>query len=199
MPTFLHVGCGPKHKDKTVAGFQGDDWKEIRLDIDPSVEPDIVGSMLDMSAVKSASVDAVYSSHNIQHLYPHEIPVALQEFLRVLKPKGFLLLTCPDLQTVAKLVAEDKLTEEAYTSPAGPIAPIDMLYGYRPQLAAGNLNLANKCGFTLRVLIATIKVAGFMAVAGKRREPAFDLWVVASKANLTDKKIRKLAEDFLPR
>ena len=199
MPTFLHVGCGPKHKGKTVAGFQGDDWKEIRLDIDASVEPDIVGSMLDMPAVKSASVDAVFSSHNIEHLYPHEIPVALQEFLRVLKPKGFLLLTCPDLQSVAKLVAEDKLTEAAYTSPAGPIAPIDMIYGHRPQLAAGNLFMAHKCGFTLRVLIGTLKLAGFMAVAGKRREPAFDLWVVASKADLTDKEIRKLAEDFLPK
>lgn len=35
----------------------GSDWKEIRLDIDPANEPDIVGSMLDMAAVADASVD----------------------------------------------------------------------------------------------------------------------------------------------
>lgn len=30
-----------------------------------------------------------------------------------------------DLQSVARLIAEDKLAEAAYTAPAGPIAPLD--------------------------------------------------------------------------
>ena len=64
MPTFLHAGCGPKHKDKTVAAFRSDNWKVIRLAIDPSVNPDIVGSTLDMSVVKSATMDAVFSSQS---------------------------------------------------------------------------------------------------------------------------------------
>lgn len=34
MPHFLHIGCGPKHKDQTTAGFNTPDWTEIRLDID---------------------------------------------------------------------------------------------------------------------------------------------------------------------
>ena len=96
MKTFLHVGCVPKRKDKTTRGFATDLWQEIRLDIDPSVAPDITGTMTDMSAVPSASVDAIFSSHNIEHLYPHEVPVALAEFKRVLKPDGFAVITCPD-------------------------------------------------------------------------------------------------------
>jgi hypothetical protein len=52
--------------------------------------------------------------------------VALQEFLRVPKPEGFAVITCPDLQSVCALVAEDKLTDAAYDSPAGPIAPLDI-------------------------------------------------------------------------
>lgn len=142
MKTFLHVGCGPKRKDQTTRGFNSPDWQELRLDIDQSVAPDIVGTMTDMSAVASKSVDAVYSSHNIEHLYPHEVPVALAEFLRVLKPNGFFVVTCPDLQSVCKLIADDKLTEAAYTSPAGPIAPLDILYGHRPAMARGNLYMA---------------------------------------------------------
>lgn len=94
--------------------------------------------MTDMSQVKDASVDALFSSHNIEHLYPHEVPVALAEFKRVLKPGGFVVITCPDLQAVCALVAEDKLTDAAYVSPAGPIAPIDILYGHRPAMANGN-------------------------------------------------------------
>jgi hypothetical protein len=107
------------------------------------------------------------------------VPLALKEFLRVLKPKGFLVVTCPDLQSVAKLIAEDKLLDPAYTSPAGPISPIDILYGHRPQLAAGNHYMAHKCGFTLKALFGTLRANGFKAIAGGRREgPAFDLWAL---------------------
>jgi predicted SAM-dependent methyltransferase len=110
MKTFLHVGCGPKRKDQTTRGINVPEWSEQRLDIDASVAPDIIGTMTDMSAVADAAVDAVFSSHNIEHLYPHEVPLALAEFKRVLKPDGFVVITCPDLQSVCALVAEDKLT-----------------------------------------------------------------------------------------
>jgi len=157
MPTLLHVGCGPKRKDRTTAGFNTPDWTEIRLDIDPAVRPDVTGTMTDMSAVASASVDAVFSSHNIEHLYPHEVPLALAEFRRVLRDDGYAVITCPDLQSVAALVAQDRLTEPAYVSPAGPIAPLDILYGHRAAMQRGNLFMAHRCGFTRKVLDATLR------------------------------------------
>ena len=104
MKTFLHVGCGPKRKDQTTRGFISIDWHELRLDIDKSVQPDIIGTMTDMSAVADASVDAIFSSHNIEHLYPHEVPLALAEFKRVLRPDGFAVITCPDLLNLNWLV-----------------------------------------------------------------------------------------------
>lgn len=196
MKTFLHVGCGLKHKDQTTAGFNTPGWREQRLDINELVKPDIVGTMLDMSAVPDGSMDAVFSSHNIEHLYPHEVPVALGEFLRVLGPEGFLVITCPDLQSVCALIAQDRLTEEAYSSPAGPISPIDILYGYRPQLAAGNLYMAHRCGFTERVLIGTLRDAGFAMVASMRR--GFDLWAVAGKSMRPEAEMRALAAAHFP-
>jgi len=69
---LLHIGCGPKRKDQTLAAFQSDDWQEFRFDIDESVAPDIIGTMTDMSAVEAGSMDALFSSHNVEHLYPHE-------------------------------------------------------------------------------------------------------------------------------
>ncbi len=200
MKTFLHVGCGQKRKDKTTRGFNTDEWQELRFDISPAVAPDLIGTMLDMSAVADASVDAIYSSHNIEHLYAHEVPVALKEFLRVLKPEGFLVLTCPDLQSVCALVAEDKLTAAAYQSPSGPITPLDILYGHRPSLAAGEHYMAHKCGFTLRVLQASLRAAGFASLAGMQRgrSPFFDLWVVASKTPLPESALRDLAAQHFP-
>jgi len=199
MKTFLHVGCGPKRKDKTTRGFNTPEWNELRLDIDEKVNPDIVGTMLEMSAVADESVDAIFSSHNIEHLYAHEVPLALKEFLRVLKPNGFLVVTCPDLQSVCALIADDKLTEPAYTAPAGPITPLDILYGHRPPLAKGNLYMAHRCGFTQKVLVGTMQRFGFVSVASKRRGyPHFDLYAVASKAQIAEADLRALAGVHLP-
>ena len=197
--TILHVGPGHrKNGAKLPAAFQGSEWKEIRLDIDPANEPDIVGSMLDMAAVQDASVDAIYSAHNIEHVYAHEVPQVLKEFLRVLKPDGFLVATCPDLQTVCQLVAEDKLGDAAYTSQAGPITPLDILYGHGAALAAGHHYMAHKTGFTLKTLTQALHHAGFATSAGKRRLRGLDLWVVASKGPMDETALRELAGRVLP-
>src|SRR5215468_464987 len=112
----LNVGCGYPLRQKLHPHFHGPEWREVRLDLDPAVQPDIVCSITDMSPVPAASMDAVWSSHNLEHLQRHEVPLALKEFLRVLKPRGLLLLTLPDLQQVARFVVEDRLEDEAYTS-----------------------------------------------------------------------------------
>jgi ubiquinone/menaquinone biosynthesis C-methylase UbiE len=197
--TFLHVGCGPKQQHQRPQGFGGSDWAELRLDIDARVLPDIIGSMTNMSAVPDAAVDALYSSHNIEHLYPHEVPVALAEFLRVLKPAGFVVITCPDLRAVCALVANDKLTEAAYISPAGPITPLDILYGHRPPMAHGNLYMAHHCGFTEKVLSATLHHAGFASVVTACRPPPyFDLFALASKSAVAQGTLRELAAAHFP-
>jgi len=148
-----------------------------------------------MSALSSGSVDAVFSSHNIEHLYPHEVPLALSEFIRVLNDDGFAVFTCPDLQSVCALVAQNKLTDSAYESPAGPIAPIDILYGHRPAMSQGNLFMAHRCGFTRKVLQGTLQAAGFKTVATMARGRAlfFDLFALASKSARTEDDMRKLA------
>ncbi|MCH9639018.1 MAG: tetratricopeptide repeat protein [Betaproteobacteria bacterium] len=196
---FLHVGCGPRNKTHTTAGFNNETWREIRLDIDEAVNPDIVGSMTELAGIADGSIDAIFSSHNIEHLYPHEVPVALKQFIRVLKPNGFLVVTCPDLQSVCTLIADDKLADPAYTSPAGPIAPLDILYGYRPALARGNLHMAHRCGFTKKVLINTLRGSGFMTTAAVgRSHPFFDLWAVACKSEITHDDICELARQHFP-
>lgn len=200
MKTFLHVGCGHKTQRQTTALFADvAEWKELRFDIDPAVNPDLEGTILDMSAVDDGSVEAVFSSHNIEHVYPHEVPVALAEFRRVLKPDGYLILTCPDLLSVAALIAEDKLTEPAYESPAGPISPLDILYGFRKSMAAGNLYMAHRCGFTRKVLHGTLQAAGFQSVGTRARaHPFYDLWAIAANSPLEDENVQALAQAHFP-
>jgi predicted O-linked N-acetylglucosamine transferase (SPINDLY family) len=197
--TLLNVGAGhPKSGASIPAGFSTPGWREVRLDIDPANEPDILGAMLDMSAVADESVDAIYSAHSIEHLYPNEIPAALREFLRVLRPEGFLVVNCPDLQAAAQMVAEDKLMEVAYTSPAGPVTPFDMIYSHRKFTGRDKPFMAHHCGFTLTALLGTLQANGFASVAGLRRLTCFDIWALASKEPLTDEALRALAGKFLP-
>jgi ubiquinone/menaquinone biosynthesis C-methylase UbiE len=163
------------------------------------VQPDIIGSMTDMSTVSSSSVDAIFSSHNIEHLYPHEVAITLAEFLRVLKPEGFVVLTCPDLQSVAKLIAEDKLCEPAYQSPAGPISPLDILYGHRSAMERGNLYMAHRCGFTGKTLLQAFLDAQFKrAIATHRESPFFDLWIVATKDMASDQTMLTYSKAHFP-
>jgi predicted SAM-dependent methyltransferase len=179
----LNVGCGYPLRQKLHARFQGPEWREIRLDLDAAVQPDIVCSITDMSPVATDSVDAVWSSHNLEHLQRHEVPSALTEFLRVLKPSGLLLLTLPDLQQVARLVAEDRLEDRAYTSASGPITPLDMIFGHTASLAQGNQYMAHRTGFTAQTLQKLLVEAGFVEVT-LRRGGSFDLWATAYKRGI---------------
>jgi SAM-dependent methyltransferase len=196
MKTFLHVGCGPQYKSQ-IKGFDNENWKEIRFDIDEKVNPDIVGTLLDMSAVETGSVDAIYSSHNIEHVFPHEVPIVLREFHRVLKDDGMVVLVCPDLQSVCEAVVDDKLLQPLYESASGPISPIDILYGHRPAIARGNEYMAHKGGFTYSVLNDAFIEAGFKMNYGGRNPDRWELFIISFKQEKLQEEINTIAKPFL--
>lgn len=176
---LLHVGCGVENRDRVPEYFHDANWREIRLDIDPRVKPDIVGSTTDLGAVADESMDAIWSSHNLEHLNSYEVPMALAEFKRVLKPDGFLLLSLPDLRAIARRIAADQLLEPLYHSAVGPIRPLDVVFGHQPSLAKGNSFMAHRTGFTATTLGQSLIEAGFHEVRvheGLR----WDLWAIAT-------------------
>jgi len=187
--TVLNVGCGPRQPDKLSPVFRTPEWREIRLDIDPTVEPDVIATLTDMTVVADASVDAVWSSHNIEHLYAHEVPQALREFRRVLKPEGFLLITLPDLQAVAKLVADGGVDSVIMRTRINgeegpPITALDVIFGHGWWIERGRTYMAHRTGFSTESLGRRLTEAGFGCVA-LRQGPALDLWAIASQRALT--------------
>lgn len=196
---FLHVGCGTLTKVNTTEEFASDRWEEVRLDIDESVRPDIVASVLNLDMVEANSFDAVYSSHNIEHVFSHEVPSMLKEFIRVLNENGVFVVKCPNLLHVAELIANDKLTEAAYISPIGPITPLDMVYGHSDSIAKGNTYMAHKCGFTPKSLKKTLEESGFKSVGTLSRKSQLDIWAVASVKKIEDRNVMKaLLKKHLP-
>ncbi|MGE0107628.1 MAG: methyltransferase domain-containing protein [Thiomonas sp.] len=194
----LHVGCGPARKEQMPAAFHGDEWQEVRCDIDASVEPDIVADMRDLAGVEDASFDAVYSSHNIEHVFAHEVPLVLSEFARVLKPDGFLVITCPDVQSLGEALAQGRLLDTLYVSPAGPIAAIDILWGHRASIAAGKIYMAHKVGLTAQALADTLGASGFGSALCARHPASFALWALATREKMDQDGLLSLRQQFLP-
>jgi ubiquinone/menaquinone biosynthesis C-methylase UbiE len=177
LKRLLHVGCGSAPHDRLPELFRAAHWQEIRYDIDPEVSPDVIGTITDLRAIETASIDAIWSSHNIEHLYIHEVPMALREFRRVLKKDGFLLLTCPDLAAVAYEMLHGDLHKTLYHSAAGPITPLDIVFGHGAALDQGNHYMAHKCGFSSQTLGEAIIAAGFAEVRVHTGR-YWDLWAV---------------------
>jgi len=149
-----------------------------------------------MKLVETASVDAVYSAYNIDHIYAHEVPIALGEFYRVLKDDGLVIIKCPDLQSVAEAVVQDKLLDTLYVSPIGPISAIDIMYGNRQEISDGNKYMEKKVGFTYTALDRSFFEAGFETRYGGRSQNAWELMLVAFKKKKSEEEIIKIAHPF---
>lgn len=175
--TVLHVGCGRNARRNLHWSFKG--WKQITVDVDARCEPDVVASIVAMPSVPGDSVNAVQCSHCLEHLRAHEVPLALAEFLRVLKPDGDLLIQVPDLRQACKAVAEGREELYLYQSPGGAVAPLDMIYGHRLHVRHVGDSMLHKTGFTDLTLWRTLEAAGF--VQSKAWVDGFDLWATAQK------------------
>jgi predicted SAM-dependent methyltransferase len=174
----LNAGSGPRSLRKTNSLFNPAGWQETRIDLDPRVDPDYVGSMTDMhDHFDAASFDAIWSSHSLEHLHAHELPLALAEFRRILRSDGFALISCPDLETVMILFLEHGPDHVIYQSAAGPITPLDMMFGHTPSIASGNLHMAHRSGLTAERLGGLLLEARFTETITKRQN--FDLWALA--------------------
>lgn len=170
----LYVGCGGDHIPQYLMDSLGD-FEEVRLDIDPEWGPDIVASILDMGDIGQFSF--LYTSHTLEHVYPHEVPIALREFRRVLSDDGCAIIFVPNLEGLTL-----SSNEVLYESPAGPVTAFDMIYGLRAHVAERPDTFAHHTGFTGERLKAALLEAGFSRVEIPKGEAfKYNLMAVARK------------------
>lgn len=175
---LVNLGSGVKGSARLPAMFAA--WRELRIDVDAKVAPDILADTTDLSSIESGSVDAVWSSHCLEHVYLHQVGKAVSEAYRILVDDGFLCVIVPDLQAIAEYLAADRLHETVYESPAGPVIAHDMIFGFGPYLAQGRASMAHKCGFTPTLLLQKLREAPFAEIIMRRRANS-ELAAVACK------------------
>ena len=174
--TVLHAGCGSQTL-KDLPDIYQKGYKEIRLDADATVNPDILCSMTNINAFDSV-YDSVFSCHSLEHLHPFGVVKSLSEFYRVLNKDGFVYIIVPDLERAAEYILQGKTMEDVYESESGPVTPLDMIYGFK-DLTYINDYMTHKCGFTITTLSAVVVGTGFKNAIGRRT--AFDVEVIGFK------------------
>jgi hypothetical protein len=134
------------------------------LDLDPNVGADIVLDVRELTSLAPHQFDAVYCSHNLEHVRQHEVPVVLAGFLHVLKPGGLAQIIVPDLQELMVTCVQQGIDLDGllYDSPMGPITPLDVLYGHAATIEqSGQDYYAHRTGFTSRTLANVVEASGF--------------------------------------
>lgn len=146
--TILNAGCGASTIKDAIFANDLQDYKEVRLDIDNTYNPDIVADITDLSGIDATSFDVVYTSHIIEHLDFYKVMPTIKDLLRITKLGGFVRIVVPNLKSIANDLAKGNLLDPVYLSPSGPISPIDILFGYRASIQRHNEFMRHKCGFT---------------------------------------------------
>lgn len=181
---LVNAGCGPADGSKLPAYFDG--WRHVRVDTDASVQPDILADLTDLSPIPDGSADAVWAAHCVEHLYEHQVPLALAEFRRVLRDDGFACVIVPDLQAMGSYLSADKLHEPVYQSAAGPVTPHDMIFGFGAAIAGGRPSMAHRSGFTPGMLQRCFRELPFAEVLLRRRGVQLELVALARAGAATD-------------
>src|ERR1700730_6410229 len=110
--TFLNAGCGSIDHARLPQFFRK--WRQIRVDVDPGMKPDMVANNADLSAIPDGTVDAIWAAHCVEHLFAHQVPRAFAEFRRVLCESGFVCIIVPDLAAISQWIGTDCLDGESY-------------------------------------------------------------------------------------
>ena len=158
----VNIGSGPNPKE----GY-------INVDLEPDYNPQVVAPATCIP-LDSNSADVVESYHLIEHLGANEAEIALQEWFRLLKPGGQLIVECPDLKKVCQhLVDTDNYTNWSHRGMWG-------LYG---DTSHGEL-YGHKWGYTPTTLAAAMRRAGFNQITNLRaltHDPERDMRLEARK------------------
>jgi len=153
----LHIGGDVRKEGWTV------------LNVQPGPHVDIVGTCTDLSMIADGAAEDVYASHVLEHLsYGQELPKALAEIFRVLRPGGRFYAAVPDFELLCRLFLH-------------PQAQPNDRWEIMRRIFGGQVNPFDfhKVGLWTDCLAGLLRGTGFVDI---RRTESFDLFDDGSKA-----------------
>jgi len=92
----VNVGSGKGHNNKG-------DWIYVDYKNKLGLTDYIVDVSYEPLPFKNNSIDILFSSHLLEHIRDDRLNFVVSEFYRVLKPKGYMRISVPDLLTITML------------------------------------------------------------------------------------------------
>lgn len=143
----VDIGCGayPRGEDFiTVDKYAGETVNGIEL------KADLKADMWELP-LDDGVVDEIWCSHSLEHLPAAKVPLALNEFARILRKGGRAVITVPNFDYIAKywLLGQDRRWAEALVM---GLQNTDGEYHkscFNSELLRGDLE---GCGFEVKVL-----------------------------------------------
>lgn len=118
---------------------------------------DLVSDVRKLDAVESATADAVAAIHIVEHFYRWDVPDILEEWRRILKVGGKLILEVPCMDKVFGYVSGCLGRREGFS----PFMTLWAMYGdpkYKEEA------MMHKWGYFAEELLGLVKAAGFRDV-----------------------------------
>lgn len=147
----LNIGCGGRRID----GYTG-------VDAVQRPAADIVAKA-DAIPLPDSSCDEIMAIHLVEHVHPWEVPGLLQEWHRLLKPGGRLVLELPDLIKCCKNIIDGKMVGGKHPDQLG-------LWGLYGDDREKDPFMSHKWGHTFKTLAPTVKAAGFIKIEERPTE-----------------------------
>jgi ubiquinone/menaquinone biosynthesis C-methylase UbiE len=178
--SVLNVGCGDSvYNIISEQFFNSEMWQEVRYDINPDVKPDFVGSITDLSIFENDTFDGIYCSHCLEHIHTHEVVIALNEFKRVLKHSGMLVIIVPNLLVDSDALYRN-LNATLFDTIEGNFSILDLLYGFGPHVKKDKYH-AHKTAFNIATLRAVLIDTGFEKVDIFTKDNNYSLYGIGYK------------------
>lgn len=136
-PVRLNIGCGKRR----IEGYIG---------VDLGGDADVIADIKELPFADS-SADEIMGIHVFEHLYRWEALPALQEWFRVLKKGGRLVLEMPDIRKVAHFILNSEDVRMGLWGAFGDP-------GYQDPL------MVHRWGWSFEELSKELKVAGFRKI-----------------------------------
>ncbi|MBL8835761.1 MAG: methyltransferase domain-containing protein [Alphaproteobacteria bacterium] len=128
-----------------------DGWSIFNVVPGPHV--DHVGDILDLGRFADASVDEIYASHVLEHVWLEQAKSVLRSFARILVPGGRLMVSVPDLPTLCRIYLDPRLSQSQSTQ------VMAMIYG--AHLDAHDIH---HVGFNEGLMSTALAEAGFRRI-----------------------------------
>jgi predicted SAM-dependent methyltransferase len=88
----LHLGCGNVYLR---------DY--INIDVRPLKNVDLVADIASLPFIPDFSVNEIYTCHTLEHISHQKIIRVLEEWFRILKHKGKIIISVPDFERIIKI------------------------------------------------------------------------------------------------